>query len=300
MRIIAIFVVLMLLFGCLGEWRTIAEPAGFMEKSKDGSAKGPAEKIGYVYVEQEYGDYYNDESDSYAVQFTLEDANGNVVIADGTVSVIITDEENNVLYTGTEAVSSSDFEEKTGYPFYDNYAYTYMISFDDITTSETSYADFEVEFQMGSSTFSKTRNEYLAWDLISDYYDYDYSYDDLTAVGVSETEGDIKVTVTEAGISSDYYNDYTVNFDIENTGSKKQEIILRELTIVTSGKQYNYELYSYEKDVGDIYPSAAVSNSFVFYEVEELGDNVTMYLELAVWEGGEFKEELEYSITYPS
>ena len=285
--ILAVFV---LFFGCIGEWKTLAEPqAG----NASGAAKeaGPPEKIGYLYVEQVYGSYYTDENDSYNISFTLEDADGNVVAAPGSLKLDIIDTKNQTLYSAQAAVSEDGFDESEDFPFYGNKAYSYQIDFGAISKSNTYYANVTAVFTTtDGQTFKKSREVYIPYDLQnSSSYGYD-TYDELDPINASATSDNVKVTIVEGGITgSSYYSYYTMNVDFRNLGSERKDITITDAALVSGGRQY--ELYTYydEVEVGNIYPGAALSKEIEFtsedYDIDadSLGQEATLYLTLQVW-----------------
>jgi hypothetical protein len=300
--ILAVFV---LFFGCIGEWKTLAEPEGGNES---GAAKeaGPAEKIGYLYVEQEYGSYYYDENDSYNVSFTLEDANGNVVTAPGTLNLDITDTNNVTLYRGQAAVSEDGFVKSPDYPYYGNKAYAYGIDFGAINKSGAYYANVTAVFKTNDGkTFRKSRQVYLSSSL-QNYSSYDYGYGvELDPINASVTSENLKVTIVEGGVTgSSYYSYYTAKVSFTNTGSAKREVTLTDAALVSGGQQYALSSYYDKEELGDIYPGASVTKEFEFtnddYEVSEdaLGTDATLYLTLQVWDTNGSGKTLDIQVPF--
>ena len=296
MRYIALLVVFVLLFGCVGDWKVVAQSK---EEGKNTTVGGSAEKVGYLYVAQSYG--YSAADDWYDVQFTLEDADSNVVTSAGTAKITIKDEDGNLLYSSDVAVSDSDFNKSYGYPFYDNKIYNHKVPFSAISQSQTDYADFEVAFTTEEGAeIMQNRSVYLAYDLVNNSYDYNYSYDyddELHNVTGSATMNNVEVKLLKGGIYG-YYNDYELKIEVKNVGSTKKEIEIKDAALVTNGKQFEASSL-YGLDFGNVYPGAGISESLTFYEVEEVGSDATLYLELEVWDSGSTSgQRLEMQIPF--
>jgi hypothetical protein len=299
--ILAVFV---LFFGCTGSWKTIAQPKAANASAPD-AEDGPPDSIGYLYVSQEYG-YYG-ENDSYNVSFTLEDPNGKVVTAPGTLRVTMTDTQNKTLFSGQSAVSEDGFVKSAGYPFYDNDAYSYRIDFSQINMSQVYYANVTVEFKaQDGRTFKKTRQVYLSYDLVNYTSGYDYGYDSdvLKPINASATNKDVQITIVEGGLTGSYYRYYQTTIDFRNIGTKKKDITLTDAALVAGGRQYPLYSYYSEEDVGNVYPGAAVSKTLEFtgsdYDIDEssLAGNATLYFELQVWNDDGIGETFSIQIPF--
>jgi hypothetical protein len=286
--ILAVFV---LFFGCVGEWKAVAVPKEANASSSAATEAGLPDSIGYLYANQEYG-YYG-ENDSYNVSFTLEDANGLVVTAPGTLKVTMVDTQNKTLYSGQTSVSEDGFAKSEGFPFYDNEAYSYRMDFSEINKSQVYYANITVEFKtQDARTFRKSRQVYLSYDLVNYSSGYGYGYDTadtLKPINASASNRDVQVTIVEGGVTGSYYRYYETTIDFRNMGPKKKEITVTDAALVAGGRQYPLYSYYSDEDVGTVYPGAAVSKTLEFtgsdYDIDEsaLGTNATMYLELQVW-----------------
>jgi hypothetical protein len=299
MRYIALLAVFILLFGCTGDWKTVAQPK---DSGKSGTTVGgSAEKVGYLYVTREYG--YTAADDWYDVQFTLEDADGNVVTSSGTAKITVKDEDGNLLYSKDVSVSDSDFNKSYGYPFYNNKIYTHEIPFGDFAKSQTDYADFTVAFTSSEgASIKQNRSVYLAYDLVNysygDNYTYDYgSNNELHNLTGSATKDDVEVKLVKGGVYG-YYSDYELDMDIKNAGSSKKEIKVTDAALVVGGKQYEASSL-YDLDLGNVYPGAAISKSLIFYDVGEVGTDATLYLEIQIWDnGGTTGQKVEMQIPF--
>lgn len=270
------------MFGCTGAWKTVAQPGDSAANGTESS--GSAEKIGYLYIKQGYGAAAS--QDWYDVQFTLEDADGNVVTDNGTAEITLKDDEDKILYSGSAAVSDADFDKSSGYPFYDNKVFTHKVMFSGIAKSQTDYADLEVTYtSSGGKTIKQNRSVFLAYDLVNYTYNYSDVYDgELHNLTGSSTVGDVQVKLVKGGTYG-YYNDYEIDLDVKNAGSLKKEITITDAALVMDGRQYEASsLYGLE--LGNVYPGAAVSKTLTFYDVGEAGADATLYLELEIWENG--------------
>ncbi len=267
--------------------------------AKSAPSQFPPAAIGALDVYEQY-DYYSEEGDWYEVSFTLLDKNGEVTAADGKGNITIKDDAGKTMYFGKLDFGRNDFEQVEGYPFYGKSAFTTNIYFSDMNKSENSdYADVTVELESNGTRMNRTKKIYLPTSLIEAYsgsgYDYDYG-PDLEPIGKSQANGGVQVTLVEGGISSSYYNDYTLAIEVKNTGSKKKEVEIKEAVLVSGGKQYDASVY-YTGDLGTIYPDAAEDQDLVFYEVDDLGSSATLYLTLRVIEGDSVKT-LDYDIPF--
>ncbi len=296
MRNALIILAFILLFGCIGEWRTVAKPhENFSGTGTEAAAPGAPEKVGYLYVSHEYGSAGED--DWYDVSFTLEDNNGNVVTAPGSLLVKIVDEDGNTLYSSTSAVSESDFESSSGYPFYDNLVYTKPVYFADINESATYYANFTVEFTTGGNTIAKTKNTYLSYDLVGYADNYSYSSgSELNTVNMTQTKGGLEVTLSKAGYG--YYSDFETDLEFKNAGSKKKTVTITDSALVIGGVQYSPSAYYYDYELGNIYPGATLEDTLTFYSVEEAPGNATLYLELEVAESGSANQTVDMQFSF--
>jgi hypothetical protein len=191
-------------------------------------------------------------------------------------------------------------------------AYTHKAYFRDIAKSESSdYADVFVDFETNGTVLRKNITIYLPTSLIeiysgTAYDDYgDYYYDDYYADGGpilvplngTGTAGGVEVRLLQGGLSTGYYKDYTLLVDIKNAGSRKKEVTINEAVLVTNGRQFVASIYDDERYLGNIYPGAALSHAFYFYDVNKTGNDATLYLDLTSTEDG-VENGLNYEIGF--
>jgi len=295
MRLLFIIAAFALLLGCVGEWRTIAEPK---VKNTTEAPAGEPDSIGYMYVGQDYG--YGDETDSYNVSFTLEDESGKVTDASGYLYVNITDGKGKALYLGQASVSAESFEASEGYPYYGNKAYFYSIPFDRINKSQTSYANFSVRFVTGDGKeFTMGRETYLSYTLVnSSSYSGGYYDSYLHEINVSTDAGPFTIILKKGGSYGTYTKTYQLDIEVRNDESKKREVVINDAALVWGGQQYESSLYSYTRSLGDIYPQAAVKKSLTFYNFEEASGNATLYMELGIWEDDALIQKLDVRVPF--
>jgi hypothetical protein len=53
--------------------------------------------------------------------------------------------------------------------------------------------------------------------------------------------------------------------------------------------QYDADFYYYDEEVGKVYPNASVKKTIEFSDIDELGSDAILYLELRVIEGSSVK-----------
>jgi len=302
MKIIVILLIMFFFLGCVSEWRVVAEPKTSKETSTVISTEKTTktEVLGKpttldLEVQQKYAAAIVD--DWYDVNLYLYDSKEQYLAVDGTATLTIVDEMGNELYKNKIEINKEDFEEQEiGYYFSYEKAHSYKIKvpFKEINKSKTSNADFKLEFLTNEGkTLKSTENIYLSYSLVeSDYGSYDnygygnYSYGNydsynknLTKINLSVAKEGIEVKLIEGG-SYGYYNDYDLKTEIKNLGTVKKEISIREAVLILDGKQYIAELYNEDKDLGKVFPQAALPNNFLFYAVQKNAKNATFYLEV--------------------
>ncbi len=303
MRTAAIILVsFLLLFGCMGQWRVLAEPKLENASGVEEGPAGPPDSVGYIYVGTKYGTL--GQNNSYNVSFTLEDESGRVVAAPGTLKTTIRNSKNVTLYSGEVQVAEEDFEGSPGFPFYDNKAYSHMIDFGAINKSDTSSAVVSVEFMPdGGETLKLEKTLYLSYTLVN-YSSGSSSAASLKTINVSAKSKDIEVTLSKGGITGTYYTYYETVIDFRNSGSKKKDVTITDAALVAGGKQYPLSTYYSETPIGYVYPGAAVSKTLKFtnsdYDVskEGLGENATIFLELEVLNDLNQTETLSFQLNF--
>jgi len=261
-------------------------------------AGGSPSSIGLMHVT--YDSEY-EESGQFEISFYLVDNAGAYLDAEGSGRLAIVDDNQNVIYNKSFSIDSGNYTKNSGYPFYGKEVATLVIPYSEVNTSESAYGDFMLEFTTNGTTFSKISYDYLPYAIMeegsggySDYYD-DYYYGDdyysdyssepyLKDIGAKASSGGILVNLSQGGLDDYYGSLYVLKMEFTNTESTKKEIKIKDATLVTAGEQYDADFYYYDEEVGKVYPNASVKKTLEFYDIDYLGSDAILYLELRVIE----------------
>jgi len=291
-----IIAVLLLFFGCIGEWRVIAEPhEPEPVEMKEGKPKDMS-----LYVSQEYD--YDYENYNYEAEMTLTDFWGNEVSADGNVEFVIKDDYDKILYSSNFHVDKDNFTEEEDYFYGTTLKYTWTIQREDILESDEYYGTAEATFTTTDGDSITGENYYITLPQPT-AEDYEIEYlESAKEIGKTVKLNDnLEITVLRAGVYEydSWLGNYRVDFSIKNTGSSVTYVEVDGGALLIGGKQYDGDVIEYYNG-GDLYPAAEYDESLVFDGVpENISGTAKMYLKVYKDENHYYDDKPElYSVEF--
>lgn len=287
--------IIFIFFGCTGNntWKVIAEPKITSDASSNNPNFPQSGVLSSISGEIGSGFATNEEDDYYKITLCLLDNSGQYLVQDGSLLFSLTDTSGNILFNQVYNVSKEKFAKVSPYYSYGydtvNSCFQINVPYKLINKTNDDYGDFKLTFtNANGKVYKKTINKYLPYQLInySSYYSSSYSQANLKNISVSQINNNIKITISKAGISNTYYNDYQVDVDFTNLDTKKLHIDLTDIVLVMGGKQYSSSDGSSRLMIASpLYPNAAVTKSFTFYEAGgTISNNATLYVTIKAYD----------------
>jgi len=285
MAFLVLGIFLIFSFGCIsGEWKTVVTPANTsigVVTPKPASIQASISQ-----------DWYTE--DRFNVEFKVYDKSYITMPAAGTLKLEIIDDDGVTLYNTTKYLSESDFNSTSSsysWATSKTYSYEFDILYSSITKSNSDeyYATANVYFTPSSST-KELEYTYKYVSLPNKLKNASTGWGNVKTINASQSKGNAKVTLTKTGYykSSSYYSSkyWTAEIKIENTGSNKLSAYLKDVVIVTGGKQYTATIspWSSASSPDVLYPGTILTKNLQFYD--DYDDTLnsttqkTLYMEL--------------------